>query len=174
MDVQAQFSSGQVKGRNPHSPVRFLPQLPETRNKPAWQQTAPSFQLSANKRLAADAEEESHSLGFGKKAKHVRSKTWDAANGKTSPSSPSPPPGTNGRKGGASYAVKKDRESFRSALVNIIMQNEGTAPVRPSSPGELPPLERTGSPTGAEKDILESLLIHFVSFTTITIIFTME
>jgi len=26
--------------------------------------------------------------------------------------------------------------------------------VRPSSAGELPPLERTGSPTGAEKDIL--------------------
>ncbi|XP_058956956.2 dynein axonemal heavy chain 7 [Pocillopora verrucosa] len=154
MDVQPQFSSGQVKGRNPHSPVRFLPQLPETRSKPAWQQTAPSFQLSPNKRLAADAEEESRTLGFGKKAKHLRSKTWDAANGKTTPSPPSPPPGTNGRKGGTSYAVKKDRESFRSALVNIIMQNEGTAPARPSSAGELPPLERTGSPTGAEKDIL--------------------
>nr|XP_058956956.1 dynein axonemal heavy chain 7-like [Pocillopora verrucosa] len=154
MDVQPQFSSGQVKGRNPHSPVRFLPQLPETRSKPAWQQTAPSFQLSPNKRLAADAEEESRALGFGKKAKHLRSKTWDAANGKTTPSPPSPPPGTNGRKGGTSYAVKKDRESFRSALVNIIMQNEGTAPARPSSAGELPPLERTGSPTGAEKDIL--------------------
>lgn len=91
---------------------------------------------------------------MAKKAKHVRSKTWEAANRKTSPSSPSPPPGTNGRKGGASYAVKKDRESFHSALVNIIMQNEGTAPMRPSSPGELPPLEQTGSPTGAEKDIL--------------------
>ena len=60
-------------------------------------------------------------IGFGKKAKHLRSKTWDAANGKTTPSPPSPPSGTNGRKGGTSYAVKKDRESFRSALVNIIM-----------------------------------------------------
>ena len=60
-------------------------------------------------------------LGFGKKPKHLRSKTWDAANGRDSPSSPSPPPGTNGKKGAASYAPKKDRESFRSALVNIIM-----------------------------------------------------
>ena len=35
----------------------------QTRSKPAWQQTAPSFQLSPNKRLAADAEEESRALG---------------------------------------------------------------------------------------------------------------
>lgn len=35
----------------------------QTRSKPAWQQTAPSFQLSPNKRLAADAEEGSRALG---------------------------------------------------------------------------------------------------------------
>lgn len=61
-------------------------------------------------------------IGFGKKPKHLRSKTWDAANGgRASPSSPSPPPGTNGKKATTSYAPKKDREAFRSALVNIIM-----------------------------------------------------
>lgn len=60
-------------------------------------------------------------VGFGKKPKHLRSKTWDATNGRDSPSSPSPSPGTNGKKGAVSYAPKKDRESFRSALVNIIM-----------------------------------------------------
>lgn len=60
-------------------------------------------------------------IGFGKKSKHLRSKTWDAANGRSSPPPPSPPPGANGRKAAASYAAKKDRESFRSALVNIIM-----------------------------------------------------
>lgn len=35
----------------------------QTRSKPAWQQTAPSFQLSPNKRLATDTEEESRTLG---------------------------------------------------------------------------------------------------------------
>lgn len=55
-------------------------------------------------------------LGYGKKAKHMRSKTWDVGNGRVSPSSP---PATNGKKI-ASYAPKKDRESFRRALVSII------------------------------------------------------
>ena len=35
----------------------------QTRSKPAWQQTAPSFQLSPNERHAADADEEGHALG---------------------------------------------------------------------------------------------------------------
>ncbi|EDO45806.1 predicted protein [Nematostella vectensis] len=83
---------------------------------------------------------------MAKKPKHLRSKTWDVPNGRGSPTSPPVPP-INGKKQAAtSYAPKKDREAFRSALVNIIM---------PSSAGaELPPLERTGSPTAAEKDIL--------------------
>ena len=55
-------------------------------------------------------------VGYGKKAKHMRSKTWNAGNGRVSPPSP---PGTNGKKL-ASYAPKKDRESFRRALVSII------------------------------------------------------
>lgn len=75
---------------------------------------------------------------------------------------------------------KKDREAFRSSLVNIIMQvpkffkplwralefhlfymvhfcyfrqNERTKQL-PSTDSELPPLSRTGSPTATEKDIL--------------------
>lgn len=55
-------------------------------------------------------------LGYGKKAKHMRSKTWDVGNGRVSPPSP---PATNGKKI-ASYVPKKDRESFRRALVSII------------------------------------------------------
>ena len=47
----------------------------------------------------------------------MRSKTWDASNGRVSPPSP---PGANGKKQAASYAPKKDRESFRRALVSII------------------------------------------------------
>lgn len=54
----------------------------------------------------------------GKKPKqHSRSKTWDTSNG--SPRSPTPPGGF--KKQASSYAPKKDRETFRSALVNIIM-----------------------------------------------------
>jgi len=51
--------------------------------------------------------------------------------------------------------------SENASVLNYLLfrQNEGTAPVRPSSAvGELPPLERTGSPTGAEKDILVCLV----------------
>lgn len=36
--------------------MRFLPQLPETRAKPAWQQAPPSFQLS-NKRPGVDGDD---------------------------------------------------------------------------------------------------------------------
>ena len=53
---------------------------------------------------------------------------------------------------------KKDRENFRKALVDIIMQQDAEAVKTPPSPSqtgqELPPLSRTGSPTAAEKDIL--------------------
>lgn len=55
--------------------------------------------------------------GYGKRPKHMRSKTWDAGNGRVSPPSP---PGANGKKLASTYAPKKDRESFRRALVGII------------------------------------------------------
>jgi len=158
MDVQMQSARSQKKGKNTNSPVRFLPQLPEVRHKPAWQQSAPAFQLSPSRKTSSE-EDEATVTGFGpgpaKKQKHVRSKTWDTANGHDLPSSPSPP-GMNGKKHGMAYAPKKDREAFRSALVNIIMQREAPPP-RPASAGELPPLERSGSPTAAEKDILRYL-----------------
>ena len=51
--------------------------------------------------------------------------------------------------------VTHHRCVFYTALVCFsYRQNEGPPPVRPSSAGELPPLERAGSPTSAEKDIL--------------------
>lgn len=53
------------------------------------------------------------------------------------------------------YTTRTER-SMKTCLL-FYRQNEGTAPARPSSAGELPPLERTGSPTGAEKDILVKL-----------------
>ena len=47
----------------------------------------------------------------------MRSKTWEASNGRVSPPSPT---GVNGKKPTAPYGPKKDRESFRRALVSII------------------------------------------------------
>ena len=51
--------------------------------------------------------------------------------------------------------VYSSRDQLKALkLIIFYRQNDGAAAVRPSSAGELPPLERTGSPTGAEKDIL--------------------
>lgn len=60
-------------------------------------------------------------IGFGKKVKYLRSKIWDVVNGKIILFLFSFFLGINGRKGGILYVVKKDRELFRSVLVNIIM-----------------------------------------------------
>lgn len=51
------------------------------------------------------------------------------------------------------------QETLVISLFILCRQNESSPPVRPSS-AELPPLERTGSPTGAEKDILVSKSCH--------------
>ncbi|CAB4002500.1 Hypothetical predicted protein [Paramuricea clavata] len=59
-----------TKGKNPKVPIRFLPQLPETRQKPKWQETAPIFQLSYSK---SDEEKP----GSATKRGHARSKTWE-------------------------------------------------------------------------------------------------
>ena len=56
-------------------------------------------------------------LGYGKRPRHMRSKTWDASNGRASPTSPN---GMNVKKQTAPYGPKKDREAFRRALVGII------------------------------------------------------
>ena len=56
-------------------------------------------------------------VGYGKRPRHMRSKTWDASNGRASPTSPN---GVNAKKQTAPYGPKKDREAFRRALVGII------------------------------------------------------
>ncbi|XP_006814570.1 dynein axonemal heavy chain 7-like [Saccoglossus kowalevskii] len=143
------------KGKNPDNPASFLPTLPEKRTKPTWQANPPSFILSGKSPEDEVIEELNVATQLTSrepKKKKVKTRSWE--------------PETNGLangkgKGGAVAAAgfshpRKDRESFRSALVNIILQDDrATPPPRPSSAdGELPPLSRTGSPTAAEKDIL--------------------
>merc|ERR1711872_165836 len=129
------------------SPVRFLPSLPETRRKPVWQDT-PAFKLIKNGEIeeitplgASPAKKSKNGKGIG------RAENGNAQNGSA---------GQNKSLVKTVNYPKKDRESFREALVNIIMHNDTTAgpPKVPSvTEGELAPV-RTGSPTSAEKDIL--------------------
>ncbi|CAH1790213.1 unnamed protein product [Owenia fusiformis] len=144
-DTQSPRAGGS-RGKGTSDPIKFLPTLPAKRSKPQWQSNPPSFFL--NGKPSEDKDKNGIDL-IGeltsrdtKRSKRNRSKTWDS-------------PNTNQANGNQSqYAhPKKDRENFRKALVDIIMQEED--PPKPASPeGDLPPLSRTGSPTSAEKDIL--------------------
>eukprot|EP00058_Branchiostoma_floridae_P012957 XP_002598445.1 hypothetical protein BRAFLDRAFT_83261 [Branchiostoma floridae] len=144
-----------TKGKKTEAPIRFLPALPETRAKPAWQTAQPSFVLHGQPTdEIAEVFDLTSELNKGTKRRklHPRSKTWDGANGHTEQNGM---PDINGKQKQASFShPRKDRESFRQALVNIIMQAD-TPPSRPASASmELPPVDRPGSPTAAEKDIL--------------------
>ncbi|XP_078701931.1 dynein axonemal heavy chain 7-like isoform X3 [Branchiostoma floridae x Branchiostoma belcheri] len=144
-----------TKGKKTEAPIRFLPALPETRAKPAWQTAQPSFVLHGQPTdEMAEVFDLTSELTKGTKRRklHPRSKTWDGANGHTEQNGM---PDINGKQKPATFShPRKDRESFRQALVNIIMQAD-TPPSRPASASaELPPLDRPGSPTAAEKDIL--------------------
>ncbi|XP_070569551.1 dynein axonemal heavy chain 7-like isoform X2 [Ptychodera flava] len=141
------------KGKNPDNPSSFLPTLPDKRTKPSWQANPPSFVLTGKPpedEVIEDLNIATQLTAREPKKRKTRTRSWEPesngiANGK---------PG-KAAAGGFSHP-RKDRESFRSALVNIILQDDRMSPPpRPSSAdGELPPLSRTGSPTAAEKDIL--------------------
>ncbi|XP_052080869.1 dynein axonemal heavy chain 7-like isoform X1 [Mytilus californianus] len=136
------------KGKGTDDPIRFLPVLPSKRSKPAWQQNPPTFELSGK-----IVEEETNGIDLvgeltardAKRRKPTKLKPIEKQNG-----------ATNGDVT-QFQQPKKDRENFRKALVDIIMQEEGGVPHSSTvsiNGGELPPLSRTGSPTSAEKDIL--------------------
>ncbi|XP_078260700.1 dynein axonemal heavy chain 7 [Rhinoraja longicauda] len=133
-------TSTQNKGKLPRSEITFLPQLPASRSKPLWQIASPSFFLQA------EVDEQCDLPRCSPPPKRKRVKAWE--------------PGTSGTSTGggarpthdAAFQPKKDREHFRSALVNIIMQQECAA-------RQPPPLDETepstsGHPSAAEKDIL--------------------
>ncbi|XP_033728888.1 dynein heavy chain 7, axonemal-like [Pecten maximus] len=148
-DVQAspRNGAGGSKGKGTNDPIRFLPVLPSKRSKPSWQQSQPLFELSGK-----PVEEDKNGIDLvgeltsrePKRRKTGKLKPLDKQNGSTN--------------GDVTQfqQPKKDRENFRKALVDIIMQDDQGLPhsSTASMNGDLPPLSRTGSPTGAEKDIL--------------------
>lgn len=142
-DIQARNSRG--KGVKPE--VRaFLPALPQHRNKPAWQQNPPTFLLSS--KTQDDGKEPTIDF-IGEITGKDRSLR----------KSPRKPAEKTGASGGIDAFQKKDRENFRKALVDIIMQQDSDPDSSRSASSEegteLPPVTpRTASPTAAEKDIL--------------------
>ncbi|XP_024258908.2 dynein axonemal heavy chain 7 isoform X2 [Oncorhynchus tshawytscha] len=138
----------------PDSPNRLLPQLPQIRSKPQWQETAPAFVLQppvrgeshgfgAAVRLSRDV------LGGGSGTRRYQSLSRgleDSQSREAGLSSES-----SKHRSSSHTQPKKDREQFRSALVGIILQHEsasGKTIVEDSHP------PTCGSPTATEKDIL--------------------
>lgn len=131
-----------TKSKAVDSPIRFLPSLPKTRQKPEWQQTL--FKGKSRSGLNSGLDELPGLL--------------DGRNAVSQMSGISPSKKQGGRiqdKSSMSYP-KKDREAFRQALVGIIMQNEDATqpPTMPSVTDKDYVAERSGSPSVAEKDIL--------------------
>ncbi|XP_066541990.1 dynein axonemal heavy chain 7 isoform X2 [Hoplias malabaricus] len=134
----------------PASSVCLLPQLPQVRAKPQWQEAAPTFLLQApakeeinDHRLSTRFSRHTlrrsvrHGQSFGKGLEDTISK--DVAQSAES------------YRHRGSIKPKKDREQFRSALVSIIMQQE-SATGKISTGDSSPPT--CGSPASTEKDIL--------------------
>ncbi|GFR59444.1 dynein heavy chain 7, axonemal [Elysia marginata] len=139
---------GASKGKGTIEPIKFLPVLPAKRAKPAWQVNQPTFMLTKQ-----SLEDESNGIDLiteltarepKRPRKHpVRLKPIDAS-----------------QKNGDIETFKqpkKDRENFRKALVEIIMEEQGATPKSAADTaenGEVPVVSRAASPTSAEKDIL--------------------
>ncbi|WAR10683.1 DYH7-like protein [Mya arenaria] len=134
----------EIQGTN--DPIRFLPVLPSKRSKPAWEQNPPSFVLSGK---VPEDDGKDHIDLIGELT--ARDQKRRKPNPKLKPIEKQ-----NGADVSQFQQPKKDRENFRKALVDIIMQEEGLPHSSTASinNGELQPLSRTGSPTSAEKDIL--------------------
>ncbi|XP_072334730.1 dynein axonemal heavy chain 7 [Scyliorhinus torazame] len=131
----------QNKGKLPRNAVSFLPQLPASRSKPLWHSASPSFFLQAE-----DEDEQSDLTRGSPPQKRKRSKAWEPGIPAVSPSG-----GTRSSSDGFSHP-KKEREQFRTTLVNIIMQHECAAK-QPPSLDEIEP-STSGPPSTVEKDIL--------------------
>ncbi|XP_073402803.1 dynein axonemal heavy chain 7 [Dendrobates tinctorius] len=129
-------SSTSNKGKFPKTSLRFLPQLPEVSSKPEWRKAPPCFLLRDEKE---DESEDVHDLynlsqSFLVSPKHKRNKLLYSSFPKHRPAKyedSSSGPSLTMR---SSYShPKRDREQFRSALVDIIMKNDGST-VQPFDP----------------------------------------
>ncbi|XP_066544073.1 dynein axonemal heavy chain 7 isoform X2 [Amia ocellicauda] len=142
----------------PKKPALLLPQLPQIRS--SRQEMLPSFLLQPQSKDeiqdGSSAKATLPATGSSTVSGLMRSRAWEASGG---------PAGSRGGAGvsGADPSAsrlrssmqaqpKRDREQFRSALVNIIMQQDSSTG-KPRPLDEMPPLS-SGSPTATEKDIL--------------------
>ncbi|KAJ1187209.1 hypothetical protein NDU88_003988 [Pleurodeles waltl] len=117
------------KGKLPKSTVRFLPQLPEVCSKPQWHTSPPSFLLREQKDDDQEQLHEPHDLSPGEfpapKAKKTRKTECGGIRGPTSSRVNGAQAGATTSKMRSSLSLpKRDREQFRSALVDIIMQQD--------------------------------------------------
>ncbi|XP_026981187.1 dynein axonemal heavy chain 7 [Sagmatias obliquidens] len=126
------------------TPVRMLPQLPTVSSKPQWQQAAPSFHLSV-KRDEGIPEQFSvknqqsyaeYMERFGKKSGLLDQIDDSHAGPSTSKSK--------------SKSPHKERENFRSTLVNVIMQQDAVLDSATLDESTLPKL----TTSAIERDIL--------------------
>ncbi|KAM6178382.1 dynein axonemal heavy chain 7 [Rhynchocyon petersi] len=126
----------------PKGAERILPQLSSVSTKPQWQQAAPSFHLRINQdeevpepfSIKNEQSYAEYMERFGKKRKML-DQTDDSYTG----------PSTSKSKGRSPH---KERENFRSTLVNVIMQQDAGLDTTPSE-------SSTSKTTSAvEKDIL--------------------
>ncbi|XP_069052852.1 dynein axonemal heavy chain 7 isoform X2 [Lepisosteus oculatus] len=154
MDTQ---TSSYLKTKASRNPVQLLPQLPQIRSKPQWQATSPGFLLETQvKDKGQDGLSLKASLPIRNVLGHKRSRAWEGSVGpgssRTAEYGTVAEPSSSRLRSSTHTHPKKDREQFRSALVNIIMQQD-------SATGHPCALDDTqapssGSPTSIEKDIL--------------------
>ncbi|XP_070188303.1 dynein axonemal heavy chain 7-like isoform X3 [Littorina saxatilis] len=139
--------AGPSKGKGTDDPIRFLPVLPSKRSKPSWQDAPPSFILSGQvdeePPNAIDLIGELTAKDTLKRKKPQRLKPIESATQQSGQLDTFKQP-------------KKDRENFRKALVDIILQDDKNLPKTTASSvnDEQPSTSRAGSPSSAEKDIL--------------------
>ncbi|XP_009641827.1 dynein heavy chain 7, axonemal [Egretta garzetta] len=129
--------------------LNLLPQLSQARSKPLWQQTHPSFHLSKEQKDEESDDftvKNEYSPGEYLKVRCKRHKIQDSRDNEDDAG-----PSTSTLQ--SSSHLKKNDESFRSALVNIILQQDLTDEQLPSLDGTH--LPRADSSILIEKDILK-------------------
>ncbi|NXY69389.1 DYH7 protein, partial [Glareola pratincola] len=141
--------SPSVKEKLAKRTVNLLPQLSQARSKPVWQQTCPSFHLSKEQKGDESDEftvQNEYSPGEYLDVRCKRHKIQDSRDNKAGAG-----PSTSTLQ--CSSHLKKSHESFRSALVNIVLQQDLTEEQLPSLGGTQPPGAVSSTPI--EKDILK-------------------
>ncbi|KAM4608668.1 dynein axonemal heavy chain 7 [Polymixia lowei] len=136
----------------PDSPAHVLPQLPQVCSKPQWQDKAPTFSLQSSVKRKPHGFGSAVKRGVlgtgsgGRQSESLGRKLEESQNREADRFSES-----SKHRSSTQTLPMKNREHFRSALVNMILQedcNPGKTMVENNNP------PTCGSPTATEKDIL--------------------